>query len=59
VWLELNKEGRLRTFLKVGQITEGKREALSEILEDVYTDLLELKMKRWSQKANTGNREEL
>jgi hypothetical protein len=57
--LEWNKEEWLRTFLKVGQITGGKRKALNESLEDVDSDLLELNMKRWCQKANTRYREEV
>jgi hypothetical protein len=59
MWLEWNKEGWLRTFLKIGQIIKGKREVLNKTLEDVESDLLELNMKRWSQKANTRYREKV
>jgi hypothetical protein len=48
--LEWNKEGRLRTFLNVGQITEEKRQALNEILDGIHRDLLELN-RRWDRKA--------
>jgi hypothetical protein len=59
MWLEWKKVGWLRTFLKVGQITEGKQKALNETIEDAESDLLELNMKRWSQKANTCYREKV